>query len=114
MTKTTKSPRKIYDCEFKVHAVELAASKTKAIAQIARELGLSPGTLNKWRKQYREAPINAFLGKGHPSVDDEELKRLRRENDVLKKWVATSRRIYRETLSAHCRASGANSRGATV
>ena len=46
-TKTTKSPGKIYDREFKLRAAELAASKTKAIAQIARELGLSPGTLNQ-------------------------------------------------------------------
>ena len=95
MAKITRSPRKIYDREFKLRAVELAASKTKPIAQIERELGLSPGMLNKWRQQYGETPINAFPGKGHQSVEDEELKRLRRENEqlraennVLKKCVA--------------------------
>ncbi len=84
MTKTTRRARKIYDREFKLRAVELAASKTKPIAQIERELGLSSGMLNKWRQQYGEAPINAFPGKGHQSIDDEELKRLRRENKQLR------------------------------
>ena len=34
MTKTTRSPRTIYDHEFKLRAVELAVSKIKTIEQI--------------------------------------------------------------------------------
>ena len=51
IVKITRPPRKIYNREFKLHAVELAASKTKPITQIERELELSPGTLHKWRQE---------------------------------------------------------------
>jgi transposase len=41
--------RKTYTREFKIEAIQLAESSDKPMAQIARELGVHPNTLYKWR-----------------------------------------------------------------
>ena len=70
--------------EFKREAVQLAQSSEKPFAQIARDLGIHESTLLRWRRQFAEHGEQAFPGSGHQLPQEEELRRLRRENDLLR------------------------------
>ncbi len=81
--------------EFKLDAIHLAETSGKTIVEIENDLGLSRGTLNRWKKEAREEGHDAFPGSGHLAPDDGELRRLQQENailrqerDILKKAVA--------------------------
>jgi transposase len=73
-----------YTREFKLQALELAAQPGMTVLQTAHDLGIHPHVLYRWRKQHRKDGIHAFPGKGHLSPQDEELRRLKRENAVLR------------------------------
>lgn len=73
------SQRKNYTREFKLEAVRLSETSAKPVAQIERELGLSRNQLVKWRSAYRQQQEDAFVGKGHQTDPEAELRRLRRE-----------------------------------
>ena len=83
-----KEKRKVYTREFKLEAVRLASEDGVTAAQAARDLGVHENTLHKWKLQLREDPIEAFPGKGRLKPQDEELRRLRRENLRLRQEVA--------------------------
>ena len=81
--------------EFKMDAIRLAESSGKTIIAIEKELGLSRGLLNRWKKEAQEAGAEAFPGSGHMRAEASELRRLQQENsilrqerDILKKAVA--------------------------
>ncbi len=67
-----------------MEAVQLYETTEKTIAQVERDLGITPYLLSKWVRQFREEPGQAFPGKGKLSERDEELRRLQREVEVLK------------------------------
>jgi len=79
-----RKPRKTYTREFKLNAVRLTTAGDVTVAQVARELGIHENTLHKWRQQLRADPKQAFPGKGRLKPDEEEVRRLRRENLRLK------------------------------
>jgi transposase len=71
-----------YPREFREEAVRLVRSLGRPIAQIARELGIAHGTLSAWVKQ---AELDAGLrSDGLVTAEREELRRLRRENRILR------------------------------
>ncbi len=70
--------------EFKVEAVQLAKSSEKPLTQIARDLGIADSTLHHWCKQFSEHGEQAFPGSGHQSPQEEEIRHLKRENDLLR------------------------------
>ena len=84
--------RRRFDQDFKEGAVRLVRETGRPIAQIAKDLGINPGTLANWVALDRQAKD----GSGRLSEDERvELARLRRENaelamerDVLKRSVA--------------------------
>ncbi len=86
--------RRKFDQDFKEGAVRLVRETGKPIAQVARELGMRPGTLENWvarDRREREGGEHGGLGEDERA----ELARLRRENaelrmrcDVLKRSVA--------------------------
>jgi transposase len=67
--------------EFKAEAVKLARSSEKPLSELARDLGVSTGTLHNWLKQQH---IDAGKRDGLTTDEREELRRLRKENKVLK------------------------------
>lgn len=73
-----------YTREFKVEAVHLVQSSTKSQAQIARDLGIADSTLYHWCQQLSEHGAQAFPGSGHQTPQEEEIRQLKRENDVLR------------------------------
>ena len=70
--------------EFKVEAVKLAESGKKPITQIARDLGVSDSAIHNWRKLYGVHGEKAFPGSGHQTQQEEEIRHLKRENDLLR------------------------------
>jgi transposase len=78
-----KKPYKQYTREFKLEALRLADAGDKTGSQVARELGLRPNQLFKWRQQLdAEKAAGVPAKRGRPA--DNELGRLRRENAQLK------------------------------
>ena len=86
---------KRYDKEFKIEAVLLASEPGNSQAKIERDLGIGQGVISRWKRELLKDGEHAFPGKGHLKPEDEELRRLKRENerlrrerDILKKAVA--------------------------
>ena len=87
--------RRKYDRQFKLDALRMVEESERPVTQIARELGIHPNVLYKWREQLLADPDHAFPGKGKLKPEDEALRRLRRElenvkeeRDILKKALA--------------------------
>lgn len=72
-----------YPPEFRAEAVRLARGSDKSIPVLAADLGVSSEALRHWLRQDADD-----AGHGPPgaltSTEQEELRRLRRENHVLK------------------------------
>jgi transposase len=84
--------RRQFDQQFRDGAVRIVHETGKPIVQVARDLGINPGTLANWVERDRVASGPA--AGGLPESEREELARLRRENaelamerDVLKRSV---------------------------
>ena len=76
--------RRSFSREFKLEAVGLMTEGGLSIAQASRDLGIRESVLGRWKKQFEEAPLEAFPGKGRLRPQDEELARLRKENEILR------------------------------
>ena len=90
-----------YSNEFKRRAVELSHQDGIEVKQVAQGLGIHPFMLSRWRKEYREGLIPEsderlaqVTAKPVPKATDlaelakarKEVERLKKENDLLKKW----------------------------
>jgi transposase len=91
----TKKTRKKYTKEFKLDVVQQSYQRDN-LSELARELGLQPKSIYRWRDAYEAKPDHAFPGKGKRSVasDQIEFERLKAENaelrmerDILKKAI---------------------------
>jgi transposase len=74
--------RRKFSPEFRDEAVKMVEESRRPIAQVARELGINPGTLGNWVATYRKA---------HPVADEPlavseraRLRELERENQELR------------------------------
>ena len=79
-----EKPKRTFDAEFKREALQLIETSGKPLAQVARDLGISDNTLQGWKQQAQKHGQNAFPGSGHQTPQEEEMKRLRRENEILR------------------------------
>ena len=71
--------RRRFSKEFKRESVALFRSSGKGITAVARELGVRPHVLRRWEEKVaREEKTGPEL------VEQEEVRRLRRENDRLR------------------------------
>ncbi len=89
----TVSRRKQYSSEFKREALRLVTEGGLSIAQAAHDLGLNDNMVSRWKKEAAQNGRSAFPGQGHPQ--DEELARLRRENEVLRQ----EREVLKKAIS---------------
>lgn len=77
--------KRTYTEEFKHNALEMLCNSEKTRAEVAKDLGIGAGEINRWRRaaeNEQKSAGKAFPGKGIPR--DEELTRLQRENRDLK------------------------------
>jgi transposase len=82
--------RRSFTPEFKQEAVDLCRRSGKSECQVARELGVSQPTFNRWMRQVASAPLgsHSFLATEELKVLRREVEQLRMERDILKKAVA--------------------------
>lgn len=89
--------REIYSPEFKQEAVRLVKTTGKSCAEVARDLGLPPHYVVRWRQvqeKQDQAGRPAFPGRGNAALSaqearlkalERELEITRQERDILKK-----------------------------
>jgi len=77
-------PRK-FDLDFKINAVRLVLEEGITIRQACADLGIGQSTLERWIEEHKKHGKAAFPGKGRLRPDDEKLKKLERENEVLRR-----------------------------
>ena len=75
---------RMFDKEYKVMAVTRVKESGKPVAEVARELDLSPNTLHGWVNKFGKHGDDAFPGSGRLHEADDELRKLRKENADLK------------------------------
>ncbi len=91
-----KKERTHYDKLFKENAVKLSYER-KNVSELARELGISPMLLYRWRKEYESEGTLSFPGNGIQALSDEakeladlkkKLQEAETERDILKKALS--------------------------
>jgi transposase len=100
-----RTARKHFSREFKVAALTRVQDGVRSMSDVARELGVHPGTLRHWKKQLGGVVRPAApSGDGGRVLDEEaspaesleaevlrlrrEVAKLRQERDILKKAAA--------------------------
>ena len=78
-----------------MEAVRMVVEQGRELFQVCEDLEIRPDMLRKWIKKFENDGMHAFPGSGRLKPEDEENRRLRRENerlrmerDILKKAVA--------------------------
>jgi transposase len=85
--------RRKFSPQFKAEAVQLVMETGKPIAEVARDLGVNDGTLGNWVKAWRDAnpepeSETSPVERARMKELEEENRRLRMENEFLKKAAA--------------------------
>jgi transposase len=76
--------RRQYSREFKQEAVQLLETSGKSASELERELGIGKGNLWRWKREFAADGEDAFSGHGRLTPDEERLRRLERENEILR------------------------------
>ena len=97
-----KGPKKTnrYPDEFKIKAIQLADHPDILAKDVAEDLGVHPILLYRWRKEYREGKFKEDKRKKKIQIEakkvsellriqelERETKKLRVENELLKKTI---------------------------
>jgi transposase len=84
-----------YDAAFKKEAISMVTELGCSVVEVAEKLGIHNKTMYRWMDEFKQDGNNAFPGKGNLKPDDEEIRRLKRENlelreenEILKKATA--------------------------
>ena len=85
--------RRKFSPQFKAEAVQMVLETGKPIAEVARDLGVHDGTLGNWVATWRRdnpqpVPDLSPVERARVSEMEAELRRLRMENEFLKKAAA--------------------------
>lgn len=87
--------RRRFSREFKIEAVRMVTEGGHRQSVVARDLGIRPDLLRRWRRQLEADPVHAFPGEGLLKPGEEEVRQLQRENrrlreerEILKKALA--------------------------
>lgn len=107
--------RRAFSAEFKLEAVrrlEEQRPRGVSLAQVGRELGVRPDLLRVWAKQVEQVharagapPRDVFPGQGRLPSEQEELRRLQRENARLQQEVEFLKKAAVDSMG-ECNAFG--------
>jgi transposase-like protein len=91
--------RRRFSPQFKAEAVQMVIETGKPIAEVARGLGIHDGTLGNWVNAWRAEnpePDQALspVERAHVKELEDEVARLRMENEFLKKAAAFVARMH--------------------
>ena len=85
------SGRRKYSKEFRLQAIGQVLEDQKPLSDVARELGISPTLLSKWKSDYLAGGPKGTAPEVPPENELKRLRaevaRLRQERDFLKKAV---------------------------
>jgi transposase len=76
--------RRTYTDEFKREAIRLLETSGKSARQLERELGIGQTCLSRWKQELGEKGKQAFPGNGRLTSEQEHIRELERENDILR------------------------------
>lgn len=90
---SSRKPYKIYPKEFKLEALRMMEESDHTASEIAMQLGIRRNQLYKWKEQMVKKGEVSSAKRGRPRKEDQselsllkqELKRLKEENEILKK-----------------------------
>jgi transposase-like protein len=91
--KSVPEQRRKFSPQFKAEAVQMVLETGKPVAEVARDLGIHDGTLGNcvqaWRREHPEPdqPLTPVERARVKELEDEN-RRLRMENEFLKKAAA--------------------------
>ncbi len=103
MTKKTKNKYNHYTEDFRHEAVRRSDLPGASVVEVARELGIHPGQIYNWRRQYKrlsDKQFNTMNGVDYSQDESEELRKLsvrslisdlKEENEFLKKATVRMR-----------------------
>ena len=85
--------RKTYSKAFKINIAKQINNKQTTVSSVASEYGISRPIISRWVSEYNRYGNEAFAGKGVKLPDkakqfalEEEVQRLKQENEILKKF----------------------------
>ncbi len=70
--------RRQFTKEFKLAAIQ-RLERGVSIGEVARALEVNPNVLHRWRREFRQAPGNAFPGNGKPRWSEGRIAELERK-----------------------------------
>ena len=87
--------RRKFSPQFKAEAVQFVIETGRPIAEIARELAINEGTLGNWVNEWKQSnpePEKALtpVERARVAEMEDEIRRLRLENEFLKKQRPSS------------------------
>jgi len=87
--------RRKFDSQFKHDALRMIQESNRRISDIAKDLGIRPELLYRWKNEQATDPEHAFPGKGNMKPEHDQVRRLeqelaqtKQERDILKKALA--------------------------
>lgn len=91
--------RRRFSAQFRAEAVQMVIESGRPIAEVARDLGIHDGTLGNWVNAFRRAhpePVQPLTPVERVRVKEleDEVRRLRMENEFLKKAAAFFARTH--------------------
>lgn len=86
-------PKKNFTPEYREEAVKSVIETSRSVTQVARELGINPGTLSNWVSAFKrdhagEEPALSMDERARLRELERETRELRMENEFLKKAAA--------------------------
>lgn len=98
-----KDGRRYYKTDFKIRAINEYEKGGKSYTEVCQEMGIpNVFQLKQWRKKYKQEGIDGLRQPGTRKKFkgiNEEIKYLRMENELLKKYLAELGYITEEVLS---------------
>ncbi len=78
--------KKKFDKDFKLNAVRLVHEGKLTVKQVSQDLGVGYSTLERWIREIRaHGEKSVFPGSGYLKPENERLRKLERENEILRR-----------------------------